>query len=189
MASLGLMVFVMYGTSTTLMTPCTLFEPRAIQSCHKANARLRTSPKLWSSAHWNRHNQKVISAQNADITPCFHIGSSPAFVLCTSAMSGNPLIEIIDIRESKDSYGSTPHLRSEIIQGLSKPPGKRTLPPELLYDEVGLKIYNEELNYWSKWYYPLVAEKEIVMIYGDKIAEQLKRSQGGRAVLVELGAG
>jgi uncharacterized SAM-dependent methyltransferase len=95
--------------------------------------------------------------------------------------------EIIDVRGSQESLQSS--LRRQVHEGLLKEPGSRTLPPELLYDEVGLGIYNQSLEEWSQWYYPLPAEKEIVKTYGREIANELTRSSDGKAVIVELGAG
>jgi L-histidine Nalpha-methyltransferase / hercynylcysteine S-oxide synthase len=96
-------------------------------------------------------------------------------------------VEIIDIRSSRESLQSL--LRSGVHEGLSKDSGSRTLPSELLYDEVGLRIYNESLEVWSRWYYPIPAEKEIVQTYGADIASELVRASDGRAVIIELGAG
>ncbi|KDR66884.1 hypothetical protein GALMADRAFT_258766 [Galerina marginata CBS 339.88] len=98
-------------------------------------------------------------------------------------------IEVLDIRGSKEATGSTPHLRAEILQGLSKSPGHRTIPGETLFDETGLKMYDEGMKTWRKWYYPFEAEKEILEVRGLEIAKLLKTSSKGEAVLIELGAG
>lgn len=100
-----------------------------------------------------------------------------------------PPIQVLDIRGSKDSLSSVPHLRAEILEGLLKPPGSRTLPPETLYDEAGLKIYNEGMKAWAEWYYPAEAERQILDLYGNDIAKMLNTSATGKAVLIELGAG
>ncbi|KAF5384336.1 hypothetical protein D9615_003196 [Tricholomella constricta] len=101
-----------------------------------------------------------------------------------------PQIEILDIRGSKDGADAIPHLQHEILQGLLKAPGHRTLPSEILYDdEVGLRLYNEGMTTWSEWYYPIVAEKQILNAHGDEIAQSFARSSKGEAVLIELGAG
>ncbi|KAF8056893.1 histidine-specific methyltransferase [Lyophyllum atratum] len=99
-------------------------------------------------------------------------------------------IQILDIRGSKDEAGAIPHLPNEILQGLLKPPGHRTLPSEILYDEVGLKLYNGGVGTsWSEWYYLFPAEKQILDEHGHDIAKLLKRSSKGEAVIIELGAG
>lgn len=100
-----------------------------------------------------------------------------------------PPIQVLDIRGSKDALGSIPHLRTEILQGLLKPPGLRTLPPETLYDEIGLRMYNDGMKAWEEWYYPMNAEKQILKVYGDEIAALLPTSANGEAVFIEFGAG
>ena len=55
--------------------------------------------------------------------------------------------QIIDVRIAdavdvpKDGNGSA-DLRDQIIEGLSKPLGQKTLPTMLLYDERGLRLYD-----------------------------------------------
>nr|AXS67848.1 L-tryptophan methyltransferase [Psilocybe serbica] len=100
-----------------------------------------------------------------------------------------PRIQVLDIRGSKESVGSTPHLRAAILEGLLKPPGSRTLPSETLYDEVGLKMYNDGMKAWAEWYYPVEAERQILERYGRDIAKLFTTSAKGKAVLIELGAG
>ncbi|KAF8978450.1 histidine-specific methyltransferase [Cyathus striatus] len=108
-------------------------------------------------------------------------------------------IEILDIRRIKDSTtlesestsASIPNLSSLLIEGLSKTPGERTIPPEVLYDTVGLGLYNYGIkNFWAQsGYYPIVAEKDILSTYREEIASELTRDSEGRAVIIELGAG
>ena len=55
--------------------------------------------------------------------------------------------QIVDVRiqadapEAKDASASE-DLREQVIQGLSKPNGERTLPTMLLYSERGLRLYD-----------------------------------------------
>ncbi|PPQ76317.1 hypothetical protein CVT25_007949 [Psilocybe cyanescens] len=99
------------------------------------------------------------------------------------------LIQVLDIRESKDSLGSIPHLQTAILEGLLKPPGNRTLPSETLYDEVGLKMYNGRMKAWAEWYYPVKAERQILELYGSEITKLFNTSANGNTVLIELSAG
>jgi len=99
-------------------------------------------------------------------------------------------IQILDIRRFKDGAGAMPQLSNEILRGLLKARGERTLPSETLYDEVGLKLYNEGVGTtWSEWYYPFAAEKQILDEHSHDIARQLRTSRKGEAILIELGAG
>ena len=55
--------------------------------------------------------------------------------------------EIVDVRlkdEQKlsDDDSNSENLRAQINHGLSKPPGHKTLPTMLLYDERGLRLYD-----------------------------------------------
>lgn len=100
-----------------------------------------------------------------------------------------PPIRVLDIRGSKESLSSIPHLRAAILEGLLKPPGNRTFPSETLYDEVGLKMYNDGMKAWAEWYYPMEAERQILELYGSDIAKLFNTSAKGKAVLIELGAG
>ncbi|GLB39964.1 hypothetical protein LshimejAT787_0704740 [Lyophyllum shimeji] len=112
---------------------------------------------------------------------------SPNYHLSLHPMSQ---VQILDIRKAKDGPGAIPQLAEEILRGLLKAPGQRTLPSEILYDEVGLKLYNEGVGTtWTEWYYPFTAEKQILDEHGHDIAKRLKMSRKGEAVLIELGAG
>ncbi|KAF8995111.1 histidine-specific methyltransferase [Cyathus striatus] len=107
-------------------------------------------------------------------------------------------IEILDIRrtkesttlESESSSASIPNLSSLVIEGLSKPLGKRTIPSEVLYDTVGLGLYKYGIkNFWAQsGYYLIVAEKDILSTY-EEMASELTRDSEGRAVIIELGSG
>ncbi|THU99467.1 hypothetical protein K435DRAFT_837653 [Dendrothele bispora CBS 962.96] len=104
-------------------------------------------------------------------------------------MTSPPLIEIYDIRSEKDVAIFSSKLPSDIISGLSESQGQRTLPSECLYDEIGLKIYNEVVSTWKE-YYPYKAEMGIWKQWADDIAHSMSRVQaGGRAVIIEFGAG
>lgn len=98
-------------------------------------------------------------------------------------------IEVVDIRNHQRSQNNLIDIRTEIVKGLSRPTGQKTLPTLLLYDERGLQIY-DELTTNVPEYYPFSAEEEILRNHADQIV----RAMHGSAVhftevVVELGAG
>ncbi|EJF58067.1 hypothetical protein DICSQDRAFT_157002 [Dichomitus squalens LYAD-421 SS1] len=100
-------------------------------------------------------------------------------------------VRILDIHpRSVPTPGSS--IRDQVISGLMKPAGHKTLPNILLYDERGLHLY-DELTSDAAEYYLFAAEKEILQ---SKAAEIVKAMQPGMhdgalvdGVIVELGAG
>jgi uncharacterized SAM-dependent methyltransferase len=103
-------------------------------------------------------------------------------------MSGH----IIDVR--LDVSGGGIDIRHEIVKGLSRPVGQKTLPLFLLYDEEGLHFY-DEITTRSEEYYPFRAEEtllknhayDIVQIMQGRHEERDHHTIGG--VVLELGAG
>ena len=65
--------------------------------------------------------------------------------------------QIIDVRihadaaETKHS-SSNEDLRNQIVQGLTKPVGERTLPTILLYSEPGLRLYDKITTECPEYY-------------------------------------
>lgn len=90
-------------------------------------------------------------------------------------------VEIIDIRIVKTGFESA--LRDDILSGLRGTPGLKTLPTLLLYNEPGLKIF-EDITYLEE-YYLTNTEIGILTQYADSIAERIE--DGG--IIVELGSG
>lgn len=87
---------------------------------------------------------------------------------------------IIDIRT--DAAGI--ELKQDIVRGLNPENGeKKTLPTLLLYDEKGLRLF-EEITYLDEYY---LTNQEIWMLqnYADRIAERIPND----ALIVELGSG
>ncbi|KAG8807116.1 hypothetical protein FRC19_006856, partial [Serendipita sp. 401] len=87
-----------------------------------------------------------------------------------------------------NTLSSTP-LR-EVLDGLSKPTGQRTLPTILLYDERGLRLY-DDITTKAPEYYLFAAEEQILC---DDAPEIIRLMHGGGPVrngeiLLELGAG
>ncbi|TCD60398.1 hypothetical protein EIP91_010236 [Steccherinum ochraceum] len=105
--------------------------------------------------------------------------------------------DIIDIRAhalSGTDRGNTDvfNLRDQILRGLSAPRGEKTLTTLLLYDEEGLRLY-DQITTQAPEYYLFAAEEAILKNHGDKIAQYMHAANAGAEIrgesLVELGAG
>jgi uncharacterized SAM-dependent methyltransferase len=90
-------------------------------------------------------------------------------------------VEILDIRVNKAGLEST--LKGDIVAGLKKEAGEKTLPTLLLYDDRGLKLF-EEITYLDE-YYLTNTEIGILEKYAENMAERIE--DGG--VVIELGSG
>ncbi|KAL5529074.1 hypothetical protein ACEPAG_5048 [Sanghuangporus baumii] len=106
--------------------------------------------------------------------------------------------QIIDVRSAdtvdvpKNGDGSV-DLREQIVQGLSKPTGQKTLPTMLLYDEHGLRLY-DAITTDCPEYYLFAAEEEILKNNADDIVRLMhaRDAEAGdqvKPVVLELGAG
>lgn len=105
---------------------------------------------------------------------------------------------IIDIRPRAVPTSTTPSssLRDDILAGLSKPSGQRTLPTMLLYDEIGLRLY-DAITVNAPEYYLFGAEENILKTYArDEIVPTILKassasnsSNSDSISVVELGAG
>ncbi|KAK3900942.1 histidine-specific methyltransferase [Staphylotrichum tortipilum] len=90
---------------------------------------------------------------------------------------------IINIRSSTEC--PLDNLGTAIVDGLSQPPGSKSLPALLLWDEKGQTLYDDLLT-WPE-YYPYRVEAELL---NDKIGDITATIALSRAdILVELGAG
>lgn len=107
-------------------------------------------------------------------TVCEVTGPSSALSLDTRAPK-EPFLR--DIRKSLELLD----LKSCVISGLSQP--RKTIPSLLLWDEQGLKNFNEWTN--CPHYYPKSKELEILETHKDRMAGALP----DRSALVELGCG
>ena len=97
-----------------------------------------------------------------------------------STVNGVDGQHIIDIRS--DAAGI--ELKQEILKGLKPQNGeKKTLPTLLLYDEAGLRLF-EEITYLDEYY---LTNQEIWILenYADRIAERIPND----SLIVELGSG
>ncbi|KAI5123275.1 hypothetical protein M0805_009297 [Coniferiporia weirii] len=107
---------------------------------------------------------------------------------------------IIDVRAPIDAQrdrpaddASGPVLREQIVECLNRPPGSKSVPTVLLYDERGLRLY-DAITTDCPEYYLFSAEETILREKSDEIV-QLMHSRDGDAfphidpVVLELGAG
>lgn len=79
---------------------------------------------------------------------------------------------------------------AEVVDGLSRPSGERTLPTILLYDERGLRLYDDITTQVSE-YYLFAAEEQILRDNGPSIVRLMHGSSSihNGEVILELGAG
>ena len=125
----------------------------------------------------------------------------PSFVdhpnpIILTRMAPHHPVDIIDIRahaHSATDRGNTDvfNLRDQILGGLSAPRGQKSLTTLLLYDEHGLRLY-DQITTQAPEYYLFAAEEEILKNHGDKIAQCMHAKSGSEIraeSLVELGAG
>jgi len=105
-------------------------------------------------------------------------------------MHGKP--EIIDVHndEHRTTIGAT-DIRQQILTGLDRPINKKTLPTLLLYNERGLRLY-DDITTKAPEYYLFAAEEEILKNHANEIVNVMHSREGGilpGEVVVELGAG
>jgi L-histidine Nalpha-methyltransferase / hercynylcysteine S-oxide synthase len=98
---------------------------------------------------------------------------------------------IIDVRLNKNGQDD---LHDEIVRGLSRPVNQKTLPTLILYDEEGLRIY-DEITTDADEYYLFPAEENILKCHAHDIAKVMNKrheredQRPVEAVVLELGAG
>lgn len=103
-------------------------------------------------------------------------------------------VHIIDIRAKRNRANDGPNLRDQIAAGLSKPTGQKTLPSILVYDERGLRLF-DDISQKAPEYYLFPAEESILRRHGEDIAQAMlmhaveEGNIPGGGTLVELGAG
>lgn len=106
--------------------------------------------------------------------------------------SSKPDIVDIRIHSKHDALDSEHDLRRQIIEGLLQPSGQKSLPTLLLYDELGLRLY-DDITTEAAEYYLFAAEEEILQKHADEIAQVMHWRDDGQAnigeVVLELGAG
>jgi uncharacterized SAM-dependent methyltransferase len=95
--------------------------------------------------------------------------------------------EIIDLH-SRSSHGLD--ISQQLRDGLSHPSGYKEIPMMLLYDERGLKLY-DDITTKAPEYYLFPAEEEILKNKADDIVRTMhgETQVSSDEVVVELGAG
>lgn len=98
-------------------------------------------------------------------------------------MSSNPQIITLP-----NTLSSTPF--ADICEGLKKPTGQKTLPTILLYDERGLRLY-DDITTMAPEYYLFAAEEQILRDNGPSIVRLMHGGSSVRngEIVLELGAG
>ena len=97
-----------------------------------------------------------------------------------SMQNGHNDVSIIDIRQGKFDFS----LFDDIHKQLDASPGQgKQLPTLLLYDERGLKLF-EDITYLEE-YYLTNAEIEVLTHHADEIAQHICAG----SLVVELGSG
>ncbi|KAG6860389.1 hypothetical protein C0995_011774 [Termitomyces sp. Mi166 len=82
-------------------------------------------------------------------------------------------------------------ISAQIVDGLSRPAGQKELPTMLLYDERGLRLY-DDITTKAPEYYLFGAEEEILKSKADEIVQTMHHGQAPVStdeVVLELGAG
>jgi uncharacterized SAM-dependent methyltransferase len=99
-------------------------------------------------------------------------------------------VEIIDLRSASDNGPISVDIIHDISSGLSLPQGQRELPTLLLYDERGLRLY-DDITTHAPEYYLFAAEESILKDKVDDIVQTMHQAKGvgPGEVVVELGAG
>ena len=97
---------------------------------------------------------------------------------------------VIDVRLNKESSNGEVDIRDEVVQGLARPAGQKILPTILLYDEEGLRIY-DEITTRADDYYLFPAEENLLKRHADDIVQGMygTKDQSTESVVLELGAG
>lgn len=101
-------------------------------------------------------------------------------------------VNIINVRTAHSASNGEPDLRMDIVAGLSNPTRLKSLPTMLLYDERGLRLY-DDITTKAPEYYLFPAEEEILKNHASDIVRVMHAQDDGRLksdeAVVELGAG
>ncbi|KAG8701502.1 hypothetical protein FRC08_004045 [Ceratobasidium sp. 394] len=95
---------------------------------------------------------------------------------------------ILDVRETASGASTPSGVIDAIVSGLSKPKGSRTLPTLLLYDERGLRLY-DDITTKAPEYYLFGCEEQILADHADDIVKAMDAGRRDGEVVIELGAG
>lgn len=98
-------------------------------------------------------------------------------------------VDIIDIRARNAPLPATFDIREQLVAGLSKPEGHKSIPTLVLYDERGLRLY-DQITTDATEYYLFPAEERILKSRANEIVKVMHAGVGQQdEVIVELGAG
>ncbi|KAF6755786.1 DUF323 domain-containing protein [Ephemerocybe angulata] len=99
-------------------------------------------------------------------------------------------VEILDLHSLSNEGIPTFDMSRQIMDGLSRPTGEKNMPTMLLYDERGLRLY-DDITTAAPEYYLFGAEEEILKNNADDIVEAVHRGKplDTQEVVLELGAG
>jgi len=99
--------------------------------------------------------------------------------------------EIIDVRYRSDDGIVVSDIPDQIIAGLSEPFGRKRIPTVLLYDERGLRLYDDITTEVPEYYYLFRAEEEILKTNADDIVQTMLHGADVTTdeIVLELGAG
>lgn len=98
-------------------------------------------------------------------------------------------VEIIDVHTMSQEGIPAFDLSKQIMDGLSRPTGEKEMPTMLLYDEKGLRLY-DDITTAAPEYYLFSAEEEILKKYADEIVRTMhSKGTSSDEVVLELGAG
>ncbi|KAF7364840.1 DUF323 domain-containing protein [Mycena venus] len=98
---------------------------------------------------------------------------------------------IINIQKGLGEKDLAVDMPAEVLKGLSNTSGGKSLPTMLLYDERGLRLYDDITTHVPE-YYLFGAEEEILKKKSDEIVAAMHQLTGGlftNEVVLELGAG
>ena len=101
-------------------------------------------------------------------------------------------VDIVDVRVNDKAHNGAADIRQDVLAGLARPAGTRTLPTVLLYDERGLQLYDAMTSYAPE-YYLFAAETSILQRHADEIVHAMRNhtanAESEGQDLVELGSG
>jgi uncharacterized SAM-dependent methyltransferase len=101
---------------------------------------------------------------------------------------------IIDVRPNDKASNGEANIRNEIVKGLSRPVNQKILPTVLLYDEEGLRIF-DEITTHADDYYLSPAEESLLKSHAHDIAKVLYKQHEGddqrpvENIVLELASG
>lgn len=106
-------------------------------------------------------------------------------------------LQIIDVRPHDKSslassgFDAASDIQSQVIRGLMAATNEKTLPTMILYDERGLRLY-DNITTKAPEYYLFGAEEQILQDHAGQIVDVMHQHSGGVVsgeVVLELGAG